>query len=199
MEHHADRVLDLARRTGVVRARDLVEHHIPRVVLQRLERRGLLTRAGRGLYILPDADITQHHTIVEACKRVPHGVVCLLSVLVFHGLTTQAPFEVWMAVDGRARRPHVDHPPLRVVGMTGLARTTGVEEHVIEGVTVRVYSAAKTVADCFRFRNKIGHDVAIEALRDYMRSPRKNVDELWRCAQACRVLTVLRPYVEALA
>lgn len=194
-----DEVLRLVRRTGILRPRDLDAYGIARTYLQRLERRGLLERAGRGLYRLPSADLTEHHGLAVVCKLVPRGVICLLSALQFHDLTTQVPFEVWMAIDVRARRPTAKTPPLRIVRFSGKALTEGVERHEIEGVPVRVYSPAKTVADCFKYRNKIGLDVALEALRDYRRAHPGGMDELWHFARICRVSNVMRPYLEAQA
>jgi predicted transcriptional regulator of viral defense system len=168
------------------------------VVLTRLCRNKGLNRLSRGLYASPRAEISENHSLAEAARRVPHAIVCLSSALRFHGLTTQAPFEVWIAIDVKARKPRVRDMPLRVVRFSGKARTYGVEEHEVENVTVRVTSAAKTVADCFKYRNKIGLDVALEALRDYRRS-RRSRDDLWRAARACRMASVMRPYMEALA
>lgn len=195
---HADRALQEIKKLGALRSRDLDRLGIPRATLSRLAARGLVERASRGLYRLTDADATEHRALAEACKRVPHGVVCLLSALQFHGLTTQTPFEVWLAVDAKARKPRVDDPPLRVVRFSGKALTFGVEEHPVEGVDVRLTSPAKTVADCFKYRNKIGLDVALEALRDYRRQ-RRPLDALWRAAAVCRVAAVIRPYLEALS
>ena len=192
------RVLDIVRRTGVLRARDLSAYDIPREYLSRLLERGLLKRVGRGLYVLPDVEATEHHTLAEAGKRVPQGVVCLLSALQFHGLTTQAPFEVWLAIEAKAWRPRVDYPPLRIVRFSGAAWESGVEEHIIEGIAVKVYSPAKTVADCFKYRNKVGLDVALEALRDCRRQHKCTHSDLLRFAQVCRVNAVMRPYLEAI-
>ena len=196
--NNADRTLQLARELGVLRSRDLARHGIAREYLTRLVRAGRLERTGRGLYVLPDAELTEHHSLAEAAKRVPAGIVCLLSALRFHDLTTQAPFEVWLALPPTARRPHPEWPPLRVARFSGLSLTEGVEEHVIEGVRVRVYNPAKTVADCFKYRNKIGLDVALEALRETWRERRATMDELWHYAEVCRVATVMRPYLESL-
>ncbi len=168
-----------------------------RADLARLAQRGLVRKLGRGLYAVSDAELTEHHSLAEAAKRVPAGVVCLLSALRFHGLTTQNPFEVWVAIGHKAWRPKSSEPPLRLVHMSGPAASAGIETHVIEGVRVRVFSAAKTVADCFRFRNKIGLDVALDALRDYKRRHRGGMDALWRFAAVCRVARVMQPYVEA--
>jgi predicted transcriptional regulator of viral defense system len=186
------------RDAGVLRPRELEAHGITREELLRLYRRGLLQRPARGLYMLADAHVTEHHMLAEACKRVPHGVVCLLSALRFHDLTTQAPFEIWLALDPKARHPKADPLPLHVVRFSGPALTEGVEEHEIEGVPVRVYNPAKTVADCFKYRNKIGLDVALEALREAWRERRCTMDELWHYARICRVANVMRPYLEAL-
>lgn len=192
-------VLDIARQLRVIRTRDLTRRGIPSIYLRRLYQRGLLQQASRGLYILPKGNQTEHHHFVQACKRVPHGVVCLLSALSFHGLTTQAPFQTWLAIDQKARAPKKGHPPLRIMRMSSPTLKAGVEDHEIEGVTVRVFSPAKTVADCFKFRNKIGLDVTLEALRDYRRKHRSGMDDLWRFAKICRVTAVMRPYLEALA
>lgn len=196
----AERVLRLTRRAGVLRPRDLDSHGIPRQYLSLLERKGLIRRTGRGLYVAADAaKVTENHTIAEACKRVPSGVVCLLSALRLHGLTTQTPFEVWMAIDVKAWRPKVDHPPIRFVRFSGAALSEGIERRKVQGVEVRYYNAAKTVADCFKYRNKIGLDVALEALRDCRRQRKATVDELSHFAKVCRVANVMRPYMEAVA
>ena len=192
-------VLDLARKAGILRPRDLATQDIPRIYLKRLEERGLLVKETRGIYTLPDAKVTENHSLAEASKRVPRGVICLLSSLQFHKLTTQAPSEVWLALDRKARAPRDGGQPLRIVRMSGKALTEGVEEHRIEGVAVKVYQPAKTVADCFKYRNKIGLDVALESLRDYRKKHRSGMDELWRLAKICHVERVMRPYLEALA
>ena len=190
--------LELARRMGIIRPRDLRDFGIPLDYLWQLHRRGLLSRLGRGLYALAGADITERHSFAEACKRAPHGVVCLLSALSFHGFTTQAPFEVWLAISVKARSPKPAGLRLRIVRFSGKALASGIEQHNIEGVNVRVYSPVKTVADCFKYRNKIGLDVALEALRDCWRDRRATMDDLWRYAKACRVSNVMRPYLESL-
>lgn len=184
---------------GVIRPRDLEEQGIPRSRLYALRDQGLLTAVGRGLYTVADLDITENHTLALVAKSVDHGVMCLLTALRFHGLTTQAPHRVWVAIHGDAHKPVIDYPPTRVVRMAGEALTAGVEKHSIEGVPVRVYGAAKTVADCFKFRNKIGTDVAIEALRDFLSRRGRKIDELQKFARICRVTNVMRPYVESIA
>lgn len=152
----------------------------------------------RGVYTAADAAITEHHTLVEAAARVPHAVVCLLTALRFHELGTQAPHEIWVAIDRKAWKPVVDWPPLRVVRFSGEALTFGVETHTLEGVPVKITSREKTVADCFKYRNKVGLDVALEALRDYLRSRGRSVDALMRAARVCRVARVMQPYLEAM-
>jgi predicted transcriptional regulator of viral defense system len=194
-----EQVLALVRRSGVLRPRDLAAHRIPREYLVRLHRKGLLERPARGIYVLADAELGEHQSLVEACKRVPSGVVCLLSALRFHELTTQAPFEVWLAIGEKARLPRVQYPPLRIVRFSAEALATGIEEHGYKGVKVRVTNSARTVVDCFKYRNKIGLDVALEALRDCWRQKKATMDELYRAAQARRMANVMRPYLESLA
>jgi predicted transcriptional regulator of viral defense system len=198
-ESKTQALLELIREQGVVRSADLRPRGIPREYLSKLHRDGVLERVSRGVYYLPGTELTEHHSLTEAIKIAPRGIVCLLSALQFHGLTSQAPFEVWLALDRKAHRPAGDGVPLHVVRFSGRALTAGIEEHLIEGVKVPVYSPAKTVADCFKYRNKIGLDVALEALRDYQKSGGASADELWKYAKICRVANVMRPYMEALA
>ena len=194
-----DEILDLVREAGLVRPRDLESAGVSGGSLARLAQRGLLERLGRGLYALPGAAPSEHRSLAEVSKRTPRGVVCLLSALRFHGLTTQAPAEVWLAIGPKDRAPRPESVRLRIVRVSGEARDAGVETHVVEGVPVRVYGAAKTVADCFKFRNKIGTDIAVEALRDSLEQRRCTADELFEHARVCRVSRVMRPYMEALA
>lgn len=200
----SEHILALAEQRGVLRPRDLDEYHIPRAYLHRLWRRGLLEHDTRGLYRIQQRELSEHHSLVEVSKQVPAGIVCLLSALQFHGLTTQNPFEIWLALSAKARRPQPAGIPLRVARFSGEALTAGIEEHVIEGIIVKVYHPAKTVADCFKYRHKIGLDVAIEALRDALRLRNAegslccSVDAIWHYAQICRVSNVIKPYLEAL-
>lgn len=193
-----DPVQELMQRMGIARSRDLEQAGVSRTQLRRLVSRGLLERVGRGLYRVPEAPVTERQHLAEAARRVPGGVICLLSALRFHGLTTQNPFEIWMAIDRKAWRPRLEHPRLRLFYLSGPALKEGVEEHRISAVTVRVFSAAKTVADCFKFRNKIGIDVAVEALREYREMYPKQLEILWRFAEVDRVTRVIRPYLEAM-
>lgn len=153
----------------------------------------------RGVYRLADLPEPSQPDLLVVASRVPQAVICLISALFFHGLTTQTPHEIYIALPRRTRRPRLAHPPLRVFHVTGPASVRGIETHVSDGIAFRVYSPAKTVADCFKFRNKLGLDVALEALRDYRRKYRGGMDELWRHAKLCRVAHVMRPYLEALA
>ncbi len=194
----ANQTMELVRRAGVLRPRDLDQHDIPRQYLRILEQAGKVQRVGRGLYTLANAEATEHHTVAQACKRVPQGVICLLTALRMHDLTTQLPHEIWMAIDRKNWRPRVEDIPLRIVRFSGAALTTGIEHRRIEGVEVQLYGPAKTVADCFKYRNKIGLDVALEALQDYWRQRRGSLDELLRYARICRVANVMRPYLEAM-
>lgn len=183
---------------GALRSRAAAAQGVSRKKLSALARSGELERVARGLYVPARAEITEHHTLVEVAVRIPRAVVCLLSALRFHELGTQAPHEVWIAIERKAWKPVVEWPPLRLVRFSGDALTHGVETHEIEGVEVRVTSREKTVADCFKYRNKIGVDVALEALREYLRSEDRSVDLLMRAARVCRVERVMQPYLEAL-
>ena len=193
-----DRTLRIARRRGGIAARDLAEAGIHRQVLSRLVADGQLERVARGVYRVPDQPFTEHHALAIVGAAVPHGVVCLVSALQFHRIGTQLPYTVWLAIDRRARSPALQYPPLRVVRYSGEALTTGVETHRIEGQSVRVYNVPKTIADCFKYRNKIGLDVALEALREAWRARRFTMAEMDRYAAICRVQRVIRPYLEAL-
>jgi predicted transcriptional regulator of viral defense system len=191
------RVLRLAKARKLLRARDLALHGLPTIALTRLVQTGKLERLARGMYGLPGAAVSEHRSLAEIALRVPRGVVCLLSALRVHDIGTQAPFEIWLAIPHRAAVPQLAQQ-LRIVRMSDRALADSVQRIKVDGVTVPVFSAARTVVDCFRFRNKIGLDVAIEALRDGWSKRKFSMDELWRHAQAGRMTSVMRPYVEAI-
>jgi len=193
----SDSLIRLARK-GPVRARDLEVAGIPRAYLRRLADRGVLTQVDRGLYRLTDAPTSELSTLAEVAKRVPHAVICLLSALQVHGLTTEAPHAVWILIDRHARLPTMSYPSLEVVRASGPARAHGVDTRTIDGVKLQITSPAKTVADCFRFRRHVGLDVAITALKDYLRTRRGGINKLVEAAQADRIYTFMRPYIEAL-
>jgi predicted transcriptional regulator of viral defense system len=199
-EHTAKtkRILELARNFGIVSATEVRSEGIHHEYLRQLCTEGKLVREGRGLYSLPEADVTIHHSLAQAGRAVPKGVVCLLSALRFHEIGTQAPHEVWIAIDRRSARPRIKYPRMRIVRFSGKALSEGIEEHSVEGVPVKIYNPAKTVADCFKYRNKIGLDVALEALREVIRERKCSTDELWRYAKICRVAKTIRPYMEAI-
>jgi predicted transcriptional regulator of viral defense system len=199
MESNHRRILTLASEQGLIRPRDLIAHGLHRVALTRLVRQGLLTRVGRGLYARPDRSVSEHGTLAEVARKHPQTIVCLLSALRVHDLTTQSPFEVWLAIPNKARAPKLEYPPLRIMRFSGAALTGGIEDHQVDGVTVRVTNVARTVADCFKFRNKIGLDVAMDALQEAWAHKRVTMDELWRYASLCRVANVMRPYMESLS
>ena len=188
------RVLQFARKNPLFRLSEATAAGVHPESVRRLTRQGQLTRLGRGLYALPALEPTEFHTLAEVAKRVPKGVFCLLTALRFHGLGTQHPREVWIAVDRRAGMPRVDFTPIRTVRLSGAALSDGIDEHDVDGVRVRITSPARTVVDCFKFRNKIGVDVAVEALRDYRRLRKGTVDALWRHAERLRLARVMRPY-----
>ena len=197
--HHADRLLDFARKKGLLRPNDLAALGIPRVYLTRLTASGQLIKASRGLYQLADTALSENEGLAIVAARAPHAVFCLLTALQFHGLTTQLPRQVWIALPQGSHAPKVDYPPVKLIQYSGDAFTQGIETHRIDHVDIRVYCAAKTVADCFKHRNKIGLDVALEALKDARSKKKASADDIWRFAKICRVANVMRPYLEALA
>ena len=194
-----DLILTLARTNGLLRTRDVDSAGAPRSALARLAHDGRLVRLGRGLYSLPDRAGSEHDGLAEVSAKSSTGVICLISALRFHELTTQQSSDIWLAIPHKAHAPRIDYPPLRIVRMSGEAMRQGIDEHDVAGTTVRVFCIAKTVADCFKFRNKIGLDVALEALQEAWRSRRASMDELWRYAEICRVANVMRPYIESRA
>lgn len=192
-----EKTLKIASKTGVVRPKDLDQYGIPRKYLHILYRKGLLDRIGRGLYESPEYEPTENRSLVEICKRIPHAVVCLISALQFHDLTTQLPSQVWVAIDRKARLPNEVALPVRVYRFSGKALTEGIEEYKIEGVTIKVYNPAKTVADCFKYRNKIGLNIAIEALKDCLQQRKCKPADIDHYARVCKISSVIRPYMEA--
>jgi predicted transcriptional regulator of viral defense system len=196
---HRDRAIALARRKGVARAKDFDAAGVPRVYLRRLCDEGVLTRPARGFYQLADAELSAAHSLAEAAEAAPKGVIALLSALQFHGLTTQTPHEVWMLQPPKSWLPTNPPVSLRIVRVGGQALTSGVGRHVIDGVSVAITVPAKTIADCFKYRSKVGLDVALEALRDALRKKRATADDIWRYALIDRVGTVMRPYLEGAA
>jgi predicted transcriptional regulator of viral defense system len=194
----AQKLLELAR-NGPLRARDLDDAGIPRAYLRRMTERGLLEHVERGVYRLSDAPVTELHSIAQVAARVPHATISLLSALQLHDLTTEAPHAVWILIDRKAWRPALKSPNLEIVRASGNALNHGVERRTIEGVHVKVTTPAKTVADCFRYRRHVGLDVALAALRDYLRKHRGGIDALVAAAKADRIYPFMRPYLEALA
>jgi len=195
----SQKLLDYVRKNSIIRACELDDLGISRVYLTRLVRDGRLERISRGLYQRPESDITRHFTLIQAAKRVPSGVICLLSALSFHDFTTQLPHQVWIAIERGKWEAGIRDLPLRYFEFSGKAFHEGIETHTVQGVDIRVYHPAKTVADCFKYRNKIGLDVALEALREGQRARKYTNEELWHYANVCRVANIMRPYLEAMA
>lgn len=160
---------------------------------------GLLERVGRGLYISgSNPEITENHSLVEVMKTIPHARICLLSALKFHDITTQNPHEVWIAIHRKDRKPKLDYPGIRVFRFSDSSLDLGLEQHTIEGIKVPVYSVAKTIVDLFRYRNKIGIDVALEAFKEGWREKRFTMRELNKFSKACKTQNIMEPYVESL-
>ncbi len=192
-----ERIRVAAGQAGLLRARDVRALGLHREYLRRMCHDGLLTRIDRGIYALPNDDVAATHTLARISVRAPGAVVCLLSALAFHGVTTQVSDRVWIAIAHKARRPALSYPPIELVRMSGATLSYGAEQHVIQGTTIRVFSPAKTVADCFKYRSRVGLAVAIEALREIWRHGLATTDELFDAARVCRVTRVMRPYIEA--
>jgi predicted transcriptional regulator of viral defense system len=191
-------VLQLAQQRQLLRARDLQEQGLPTITLTRLVSAGKLERIARGVYSLPNTTISEHNSLAQAAVLVPRGVICLMSALRVHEIGTEAPFEVWMAIPHHMLSPRIKQPTLRVVRTTGQSLTEGIELITIDGVNVPIFNAAKTITDCFKFRNKIGLNVALEALREGWHDRKVTMDDLWRYAVINRVTNVMRPYLESL-
>jgi predicted transcriptional regulator of viral defense system len=193
-----DQTLALVKRLGLVRPKDLNQHGIPVIYLRRLLHRGELVQPARGVYAVTGHEPTLHHSLAMVSKRIPRGVVCLLSALAYHDIGTQLPSVVWLAIDQRSRPLVTTGLPAKIVRFSAQSLVEGVEEHSVEGVTVRITNPAKTVADCFKFRNKVGLDIALEALRDAWRKRKVTMVELDRFAATNRMTNVMRPYLEML-
>lgn len=181
---------------GPVRVSELVEAGVSRTALARWVAIGTIQRLARGLYGLPDQPLDEHRGLLTAARQAPKAVGCLFTALQFHGLTTQLPREVWFALEGRAHQPTIEGVAVRFHRFTGDAFHDGIEVHPVAGGQVRVYGVAKTVVDCFRLRNKIGTDVAIEALRDAVHDRKTTLAELDSLSRRLRIHTVMRPYLE---
>ena len=186
------------RKGGLLRMADAVRAGVHRDTLRVMVERGELEKISRGLYRLIDSQMPTHPDLAAVAVKVPHGVICLISALAYHELTTQIPHEVYLAIDRNSEPPRIEFPPVRTFRFSGAAFTEGVERHKVDSVTLRVYSREKTIADCFKFRNKIGLDTCVEALRRYRESRGFNPDVLLRYAAICRVKQVMRPYIEAM-
>lgn len=195
---HASRLLHLVRQKGLLRPSDLDASGIPRVYLTRLTASGQLEKAGRGLYRIPGSQLSEHESLAAVATKVPQAIFCLLTALQFHELTTQLPRQVWIAMPRGSHIPRMDYPPVKMIQLSGEAYRQGIETHERDNVELRVYGVAKTIADCFKFRNKIGLDVALEALTDARARHLVSADELWRYAKLCRVSNVIRPYLEVM-
>jgi predicted transcriptional regulator of viral defense system len=182
----------------LIRSKELREHSLDRSHLWNLAQAGRIERVGHGLYRAKNVPISAYEAVLEVFKRVPSGVLCLSSALRYHELTTENPFETWLAIERGSWTPKIEFPPIRIVHLSKSAFTFGIETPTVDGGTLRVYTPAKTVADCFKFRSKIGMETAIEALRAAYKERKASMDDLWQAAKVCRVVNVIRPYMESL-
>ncbi len=177
---------------------DLERKGLSRTRIREAVELGVLERISRGLYARPDSELTEHHSMVQVARLVPGAAICLLSALRFHELTTQNPHEVWIAIDPKARKPVLTYPAIKVLRFGAEQFKLGLESHRVEGVNLRVYSVTRTVVDLFRYRNKIGLEVALEALKEGWQSRRFTLVEINRIAKHCRMEQVMKPYLESL-
>ena len=182
---------------AVLRTRDILRAGIHPRTLYEMRDKGILERLGPGTYRLSDLPALGNPDLVVVAARVPQGVICLISALAFHQITTQVPHEVYLALQRGKAAPRLEHPPLRLFRFSGAAFAEGVQEHTLDGIPVRIYSPEKTLADCFKCRNQIGLDTALEALKRYRQRKRPKVDALLHFARVCRVERVMRPYLES--
>ena len=192
------KILDMVKALGILRPRDVRSKGHSVAYLQRLVAKGRLVKLGRGQYALPDREATEYDTLAVTAKRYPGTVVCLLSALRFHELTTQSPGAIWLAVEGSKLAPANTPTTVQVVRMSNLSFQGGITTHVLGQVPVRIYDPAKTVADCFKFRNRVGMDIAVEALKDCLAQQLATPAKIWKFAEICRVKTIVKPYLEAL-
>lgn len=195
----SDRIVELAGRLGVLRPKDLAAQGIQAEYLRRACDKGVIKKVGRGSYVLPDKEVNPSLNLAIVARAVPNGVLCLRSALAFHRVGETPRNEVFIAIERRAARPRLDFPTLRIARLGGDAFTEGVELHEIESVRMRIYALEKTLSDLFKFRNKIGPHIAVDALRAALQLRRVNHDLLWHYARLCRVERVMKPYVDALA
>lgn len=192
-----NKILSFIREEKIIRPKDLARIEVQRHHLYQLVSEGKVEKIGRGLYTLPDTEFSEYHEFAEVSKSGPKSVICLLSALQFYNLTTQMPFEIWVAIGHKERKPKIDTAPVRIVRMSGDAFEKGVKTYEIDKIPVQIFSMEKTIADCFKFRNKIGKEVAIEALNEFITDDRGSIDELWYYAKICRVRKTMQPYLEA--
>jgi len=199
MGNKAEKLIEELRKRGVLKTEEIEQLGISREYLRKLHKQGKVDRISRGFYVLPDYEVSAMQSIAEVAKQVSEGVICLLSALRLHGFTTQNPFEVWIAIERRAWKPQINaSTKIRYIRFSGDAFTEGIQTMNVDNIQVKVYSPAKTIADCFKYRNKIGLDVALEALREGWREKRFTMDELWKYAKICRVSNVMRSYLESI-
>jgi predicted transcriptional regulator of viral defense system len=205
-DRQQDRAIFLLKQRGIVRLSELTEAGITATAVSRMTKKGLLKRLARGLYQLPGSSLDVNHSLAEAAKLVPKGVVCLVTALAFHNLTDSVPSRVWMAIGPKDRRPRASHPPLQFVRFRDKMLSSGVDEHLIEGVRVRIYNPAKTVIDLFRYRQRAGKryqkspglNLALDGLREVLRQRKATPAEIARYAMEGGIWKVVQPYLEAM-
>jgi predicted transcriptional regulator of viral defense system len=197
MQTNIDKIQEIILQRGIVTSADIRKLGFSPKQLCYMKAKGILRRISRGVYTL-SGHVTANETFTEIALKIPHGVICLFSALQYHELTTQMPYESWVAIEKNSYYPRSLKPSVKIIQLTGKIFSSGIETHTDNGVSIKVYCPAKTVVDCFRFRNKIGIDIAIEAMRDVLSQKKAAYDEIWEYARICRMTKVMRPYLEAI-
>jgi predicted transcriptional regulator of viral defense system len=194
-----DRAIKVFRdHKGILRAQQAIRYGIAPRTLYEMRDAGVILRESRGLYRLADTELNSNTDLIQVGLRIPKAVICLISALSFHNLTTQIPHQIYIALPVYAEKPRLEYPPLRIFWLSHKVYGTGIENHELDGIPIKIYGREKTIADCFKFRNKIGLDVALEALREYRKGGEFNVETLLAYARIDRVEKIIRPYLEAI-
>lgn len=188
----------LFKKKSVLKLKEIKDHGIHPEYIRRMIIKGQIIRVGHGIYMKPDTEITAYHSLVEVSKQISIGVICLLSALQYHEIGTQLPSEIWLGIPRKTAIPRIKNHSVKIITYSKKSFYEGIDEHIIEGVVVKIYNPAKTVADCFKYRNKAGLDVALEVLKDVVKNKICNIDDLWKYAGICRVRNIMKPYLEAL-
>ena len=197
-ENYKTIIENLFKKKSIIKLKEITDQRIHPEYIRRMILKGQIIRVGHGIYMKPDTEITANHSLVEISKQISIGVICLLSALQYHEIGTQMPSEIWLGIPRKNAIPRTRYHSLRIITYSEKTFYEGIDEHTIEGVLVKIYNPAKTIADCFKYRNKIGLDTALEALKEVLKNKICTIDDLWKYAKICRVHNIMKPYLEVL-